>query len=73
MSRKSKVISMDLPSKLSHQLVFSSGETSLDPSLVKKIIRVIEEHERPKNILRLMKIKNMLRLMKIKNYFMNWF
>lgn len=48
MSRKSKVISMDLPSKLSHQLVFSSGETSLDPSLVKKIIRVIEEHERPR-------------------------
>jgi len=34
MSRKSKVISMDLPSKLSHQLVISSDKTSLDSILM---------------------------------------
>jgi len=45
MSRKSKVISMDLPSKLSHQLVISSDKTSLDSILVEKIIKVIQRHE----------------------------
>lgn len=36
---------MSTESKLFHQLVLSSNKTSLDPSLVEKIKKVIEEHE----------------------------